>query len=145
ESPLRVLADPNRLNQVFNNILTNAVKFAYPDGEIRVELRTSEAVPGFVCLSFWNSGDSILDGDLERIFDKFEQARNNRNRTVRGTGLGLAICRNIVEAHGGRIWAEPSAAGAEFVAVLPLEPPQEVVNADAPDGRRVVLPPRGGT
>ena len=129
-SPLRVLADPNRLNQVFNNLLTNAVKFTLPDGEIRVNVRVSEAIPGFSCMTFWNSGDSISEPDLERIFDKFEQARNNRNRTVRGTGLGLAICRNIIEAHGGRIWAEPCPTGAEFVIVLPTEPPPELLKAD---------------
>jgi diguanylate cyclase (GGDEF)-like protein len=144
-SPLRTLADPNRLNQVLNNLLSNAVKFTHPEGEVRVELRTSEAAPGFACLSFWNSGDNIANADLERIFDKFEQARNNRNRSVRGTGLGLAICRNIIEAHGGHIWAEPSALGAEFVVVLPIEPPAELLNGNTTDLPQLVVAPRGGT
>jgi diguanylate cyclase (GGDEF)-like protein len=144
-SPLRVLADANRLSQVFNNLLTNAVKFTLPDGEIRADVRVCDAVPGFACMTFWNSGDSIPEPDLERIFDKFEQARNNRNRTVRGTGLGLAICRNIVEAHGGQIWAEPCATGAEFVIVLPREPPAQLLKADHVEPPRTVLAPRIGS
>ncbi|HME91609.1 MAG TPA: response regulator, partial [Myxococcaceae bacterium] len=144
-SPLRVLADPNRLNQVFNNLLTNAAKFTLPDGEIRVDVSISEAIPGFSCMTFWNSGDSISEADLERIFDKFEQARNNRNRTVRGTGLGLAICRNIIEAHGGRIWAEACPTGAQFVIVLPTEPPPELLKADHVEPPKLVIAPRTGT
>jgi len=77
-------------------------------------------------LTCWNHGDAIADADLERIFDKFEQGGSVRTRSVRGTGLGLAICRSIVEAHGGRIWAESAAGqGARFVVVLPVEPPAD--------------------
>ncbi|MBI3184125.1 MAG: response regulator [Myxococcales bacterium] len=130
EKPLRVLADPNRLHQVLNNLLTNAVKFAPEGGELQVHLRGNAAAPGFATLSMWNSGDPIPEGDLERIFDKFEQARTNRTRTVRGTGLGLAISRSIVESHGGRIWAEPCSDGARFVAVLPVEPAPELVKPE---------------
>ena len=95
---LRALADPNRLTQVLNNLLTNAVKFTPEGGEVRLELRATSAVPGYLMLSCWNSGEPIAEENLERIFDRFEQARTRANRTVRGTGLGLAICRNIVEA-----------------------------------------------
>lgn len=144
-SPLRVLADGARLNQVLNNLLTNAAKFSALDGEVRVDVRMSETLPGYACLTFWNSGDCIAEPDLERIFDKFEQARNNRNRTVRGTGLGLAICRSIVEAHGGQIWAEPRADGAEFVIVLPVEPPPEMLNVDRAETTKWALAPRGRT
>ncbi|HZN95831.1 MAG TPA: response regulator, partial [Myxococcales bacterium] len=130
-SPLRVLADPNRLNQVLNNLLTNAQKFTPDGGQIRVELGSSEDVPGHAVISIWNAGESIAEQDLERIFDKFEQARSVRTRTVRGTGLGLAICRSIVRAHGGQIWAEPTDGGARFVVVIPVEPAAEFL--DPPD------------
>ncbi len=120
------MADPNRVNQVLNNLLTNAVKFTPEGGEVTLELRATSALPGFVALSCWNSGEPIAEESLERIFDRFEQARTPSNRTVRGTGLGLAICRHIVEAHGGRIWCEPSSQGVRFVTVLPIEPPQEL-------------------
>jgi hypothetical protein len=85
-------------------------------------------VPGYVSVTFWNSGESIPEPDLERIFDKFEQVRSTRTQKMRGTGLGLAICRSIVESHGGRIWAEPCADGAQFVLVVPLQPPKEVLD-----------------
>ncbi|MCK8502861.1 response regulator [Myxococcus faecalis] len=128
--PLRVIADPNRLNQVLNNLLNNAVKFTPEGGEVRVELHATSSLPGYVVLSCWNSGDPIAEDSLERIFDRFEQARTKANRTVRGTGLGLAICRNIVEAHGGRIWCEPCVDGVRFMAVLPTEPPAELRQSD---------------
>ncbi|MCE9673476.1 response regulator [Myxococcus stipitatus] len=128
--PLRVIADPNRLNQVLNNLLNNAVKFTPEGGEVRVELHATSSLPGYVVLSCWNSGEPIAEDSLERIFDRFEQARTKANRTVRGTGLGLAICRNIVEAHGGRIWCEPCTDGVRFMAVLPTEPPPELRQQD---------------
>ncbi len=127
---LRVLADPNRVNQVLNNLLTNAAKFTPEGGEVTLELRATSALPGFVALTCWNSGEPIAEENLERIFDRFEQARTPANRTVRGTGLGLAICRHIVEAHGGHIWCEPSAQGVRFVTVLPMEPPQELMRPE---------------
>ncbi len=125
---VKILADPNRLQQVFNNLLTNAVKFTPENGHARVEVKMSEGAPGFVFISVWNSGEPIAEADLTRIFDRFEQARTARTRTIRGTGLGLSICRNIVESHGGRIWAEPVPTGARFVAVLPTEPAAEYLN-----------------
>ncbi|MFL5344336.1 MAG: response regulator [Hyalangium sp.] len=128
---LRVMADPDRVNQVLNNLLTNAAKFTPEGGEVMLELRATSALPGFVALTCWNSSEPIAEENLERIFDRFEQARTPSNRTVRGTGLGLAICRHIVEAHGGRIWCEPSTQGVRFVTVLPTEPPQELQKPEA--------------
>jgi len=126
---LSLVADANRVGQVFNNLLTNAVKFMPEEGQIRIAARTVAATPGYVSVRFWNSGESIPEPDLERIFDKFEQVRSTRTQKMRGTGLGLAICRSIVESHGGRIWAEPCADGAQFVLVLPLQPPQEALDS----------------
>lgn len=120
---VRLLADPARVTQVLNNLLTNAVKFAPAGGLVKVAVGQSTAAPGFAALSVWNSGPTIPEASLERIFDRFEQARTDANRAVPGTGLGLSICRSILQAHGGRIWAEPDATGARFVAVFPEEPP----------------------
>jgi len=121
--PLRVLADPMRLQQVLANLLTNAVKFTPQRGQIRVALFRSPAVEGWTGLSVWNNGEHIPAEDLERIFEKFEQSRSDKNRRVRGSGLGLAICRGIAEAHGGRIWAESAPGqGVRFVLVLPPQP-----------------------
>ncbi|MEW6434506.1 MAG: response regulator [Myxococcota bacterium] len=128
---LRLLADPVRVTQVLNNLLTNAVKFAPAGGQVRVAVGRSDAAPGFAVLSVWNSGAPIPEANLERIFDRFEQARTDANRGVPGTGLGLSICRSILHAHGGRIWAEPDPTGARFVAVFPEEPPAIVEEAPA--------------
>jgi DNA-binding response OmpR family regulator/signal transduction histidine kinase len=126
--PVQAVADGGRLGQVISNLLTNAVKFTPEGGAIRVRLFVSPAVRGVAALSVWNSGEAIAEADLERIFEKFEQARTEATRRVSGTGLGLSICREIVEAHGGAIWAENGVEeglgpGVRFSAVLPLEPP----------------------
>jgi DNA-binding response OmpR family regulator len=144
-SPLRSLADPHRLNQVLNNLLTNAVKYTDEDGEVQVALGAPDGVPGYSVLSMWNSGQPIAEQDLERIFDKFEQARSARTRTSRGTGLGLAISRSIVRAHGGHIWAEAMENSARFVAVLPVEPGAEFLDPpdDTESGVKRQAPPRG--
>jgi diguanylate cyclase (GGDEF)-like protein len=136
--PVRIVADPARLGQVLSNLLTNAVKFTPDNGIIRLRLFTSPAVRGLVGFSVWNNGDAIPEADLERIFEKFEQARTERTRRVRGTGLGLSISRGIVEAHGGSIWAESTPGeGVQFVAVLPLDPPEP----PPADGRPALTPP----
>ncbi len=124
--PVRIAADPGRLQQVLANLLTNAVKFTGEGGTIRVALFQPAAVPGWVGISSWNNGEEIPEADLERIFEKFEQSRSDRTRRVQGTGLGLAICRTIVESHGGRIWAESAPGqGVRFVLALPPEPAPE--------------------
>lgn len=124
--PVRIAADPGRLQQVLANLLTNAIKFTGEGGTIRVALFQSAAVPGWVGISSWNNGEEIPEADLERIFEKFEQSRSDRTRRVQGTGLGLAICRTIVESHGGRIWAESAPGqGVRFVLALPPEPSPE--------------------
>lgn len=119
---VKLLADPHRLSQVVNNLLTNAVKFTPAGGTVTVTVGASIDAPGHAALSVWNSGESIADADLERIFDRFEQARSAKTKNLPGTGLGLSICKTIVEGHGGKIWAE-SGVGARFVAVLPETPP----------------------
>ncbi len=130
-SPVKVVGDPTRLSQVLNNLLTNAVKFCSEGGRIELDLHRPDHVGGFAVVSCWNNGDPIAEADLERIFEKFEQGASQRTRAVRGTGLGLAICRSIVEAHGGRIWAESGEGkGARFVVVVPLEPTVEVIRGD---------------
>jgi len=129
--PVRIVADPGRIGQVISNLLTNALKFGPDNGVVKVRVFRAPSLPGIAGLSVWNAGDCILDADLERIFEKFEQARSERTRRVRGTGLGLAISRGIVEAHGGAIWAESAPGeGARFFVVLADEPP--TVAAEAP-------------
>lgn len=126
EGPIRIVADAGRLGQVLSNLITNAVKFAPDNSVIRLRVFRSPALPGVAGVTVWNAGEGIPEADLERIFEKFEQARSERTRRVRGTGLGLPISRGIVEAHGGTIWAESAPGeGARFVVTLPEEPPPD--------------------
>ena len=83
-------------------------------------------------------GPGLVPGEESRIFEKFYRTQKGKG----GVGLGLTICRGIVAAHGGRIWAEPSARGAHFVVALPVEPPAELQGPDVPEAR---TPERRGT
>lgn len=122
-APVRAQVDPDRIGQVLANLLSNAVKFSPEGGQVRLRSFVGP-VRGLSAFSIWNGGEGIPEADLDRIFEKFEQARTAQNRRVRGTGLGLAICRGLVEAHGGRIWAESAPGqGVRLVVVLPEQPP----------------------
>jgi two-component system phosphate regulon sensor histidine kinase PhoR len=112
----QVKADPPRIQQVMTNLLHNALKFTPPGGSISVTAETREE---FVEFSIRDTGVGISAEDLPRIFERFYKA--DRSRSGGGTGLGLAIARHIVEAHGGRIWAEsvPS-EGSTFSFTIPI-------------------------
>ncbi len=115
-----VHGDRHRLHQVLNNLLSNALKFTSDGGTTRVELFEAAALPGMVAVSVHNDGEEIDEQDHERIFDKFEQAHRQRGGAVAGSGLGLSICKNIIEAHGGRIWVESGRGnGTQFIFTLP--------------------------
>jgi signal transduction histidine kinase len=115
---LRVPADPLKLEQVLVNLLANAVKFTPRGGRVTVEA-ASEA--GAIVVRVRDTGEGIPREHLERIFEPFFQAGRHGRQRPRGTGLGLAICRQIVQLHGGRIWAESEGPGqgASFVIMLP--------------------------
>jgi signal transduction histidine kinase len=97
-----ILGDETRLDQVLVNLVSNALKYA-PKGEIKIAgtVRPEQVV---VCVS--DEGPGIDTRDLPHIFDRFYRSTNAAKQT-KGAGLGLYLARAIVEAHGGRIWAEP--------------------------------------
>jgi signal transduction histidine kinase len=115
------LADADRVQQVLANLLANARKFSPRGGPIRLASRVAD---DRVEVSVEDSGVGIPPESLEHVFDKFYRVQSLLHRNVRGTGLGLAICRQIVDAHNGRIWAESAGLGqgARFCFVLPLAP-----------------------
>ncbi len=116
-----VLLDGVLIEQVLINLLDNAIKYTPADSPIDL---LAEITKDSVHLTVADHGPGIPSGDLERIFDKFYRAAA---AGAPGVGLGLSICRGIVEAHGGRMWAEnPSGGGAAFHIVLPMsgEPPR---------------------
>jgi two-component system, OmpR family, phosphate regulon sensor histidine kinase PhoR len=115
-----VLADPDAMNQVFGNLIENAVKYGKSGKRILVGARLLEHEVEFFVQDF---GPGIASEHLERIFERFYRVDKARSRESGGTGLGLAIVKHIVEAHGGRIWAESElGSGAAFHFTLPLAP-----------------------
>jgi len=114
----RCICDRNRIFQVITNIVANAIKFSPESGEIRIDLDRSEV--GYR-LRVSDQGVGIPVQELDQVFDKFYQSAGNRNQSG-GTGLGLAICREIIDLHRGRIWAENNPEqGTSLLFEIPLE------------------------
>jgi two-component system phosphate regulon sensor histidine kinase PhoR len=115
-----VMADPDAMNQVFGNLIENALKYAKDGKRIRVG---AQALDGEVQFTVQDFGPGIASEHLERIFERFYRIDKARSRESGGTGLGLAIVKHIVQAHGGRIWAESELGnGVAFHFALPLAP-----------------------
>jgi signal transduction histidine kinase len=96
-------ADPDRLTQVLRNLVRNAIAHTEPGDRIDI---TARGRRDRLRLTIADSGPGIAPDQLDRIFERFYRADESRARDSGGSGLGLAIARTIVEAHGGRIWAE---------------------------------------
>jgi signal transduction histidine kinase len=121
-----VLADKDRLNQVLNNLIGNAIKFSPDGGTIQVSLHEVE---GKVQVVVSDEGIGMPADQVHRIFDRFYQVDGSSRRRFSGTGLGLAIAKRILEAHDGVIWVESELdKGSTFYFTLPqLLPLAEVV------------------
>lgn len=111
-----VPVDYVQMEQVFTNLVSNSLKYAPPDTTIQISARKQDASTVIVQVS--NQGPHVPEEHLDRIFDKFY--RVTAADRVTGTGLGLSICKGIIEAHGGRIWAENLPDGFAFNFTLPL-------------------------
>ncbi|HEY3133470.1 MAG TPA: ATP-binding protein [Gemmatimonadaceae bacterium] len=127
-----VLADPEKLQQIVLNLLTNAVKFTDPGGSI-----TLSATPRGSCIeiSVADTGAGISSEKLEKVFDPFVQAERRLNQPMQGVGLGLAISRDLAHAMGGEITVESTVGkGSTFTLSLPRAPrmnPADVAAATA--------------
>jgi CheY-like chemotaxis protein len=112
-------ADPQRLQQIVSNLLTNALKFTPEHGSIEVRL---EHVHDRALIVVRDSGIGISKDLLPRIFDRFQQGDSSTTRTHKGLGLGLAIVKHLVEQHGGRITAasDGPGSGSTFTVTFPL-------------------------
>ncbi len=109
--------DRDRIIQVVRNLLSNAIKFARSETAVEIDLRQSDLT---VRVSVSDRGTGIPDDEAESVFDKFVQSSKTKSSNG-GTGLGLSICREIIQAHDGRIWAENNRhGGATFVFELPF-------------------------
>ncbi|HEV8636358.1 MAG TPA: ATP-binding protein [Chloroflexota bacterium] len=114
-----VQADADQVYQVLANLLSNAKKYSPEGGEVRV---SAIARDGEVEVSVADRGLGIPPEAMARLFERFFRIDTSDRRAIRGTGLGLAVVRQIVAAHGGRVWAESEGAGrgARFVFTLPV-------------------------
>ena len=111
-------ADADRLKQIFSNILENTLRYADKPGTLRISARCTEQT---LKVCFEDSGPGVPPETLERLFDRLYRVDSSRSRDSGGSGLGLAICKQIVEAHGGRIVAENSALGGLSIKItVPL-------------------------
>lgn len=130
--PVRIVGDRDHLEQVLNNLIANAVKYS-PDGG-RIVVRVGED-DGRASLSVSDAGIGIPPEELEAVFGLFYRSPDRRARDVGGMGLGLYISKEIVDRHGGRIWAESGRGnGTTFEVRLPRE-------ASAADDQAAVTPP----
>ena len=112
-------ADPRRLDQVLNNLISNAIKFTGEGGEVEVTAAMTETAT--VDMRVRDNGEGIPADEIGQIFEKYRQGGNVKHSSDKGTGLGLVICKMIVEAHQGRIWVESELGkGSTFFVSLPL-------------------------
>ncbi|MBI3915216.1 MAG: GAF domain-containing protein [Chloroflexi bacterium] len=115
-----LVGDAERLTQVLDNLLANAIKFSPDGGTVRVRVGESD---GFIQVDVQDSGVGIPPEKLSHVFDRFYQVDGSATRRFGGTGLGLAIVKRIVESHRGRVWAESvEGKGSTFSFTLPKNP-----------------------
>ncbi len=117
QEPLRVRTDPDKLTQVLDNLLDNAIKYSPSGGSILVR---EERQNGQVKVSVIDQGIGINKEQQARLFEKFYRVDSSLKHQVAGTGLGLSLCKRIVEAHGGKIWVESEEGkGSTFSFTIP--------------------------
>jgi PAS domain S-box-containing protein len=115
-----IKADPRRLDQVLANLISNAIKFTQDGGEIEVGASHQNGKEALVWIK--DTGVGIPAEEIGLIFEKYRQTTSGKTSNSKGTGLGLVISKMIVEAHGGRIWAESDAGkGTAFFFAIPVE------------------------
>jgi signal transduction histidine kinase len=116
---LEVMADPDLLEVVMENLLHNAIKYGRKEGKIRV---VAESLPNGRTVYVWNEGAGIPREKAERLFTKFGRLGGEASKNIRGTGLGLFVTREIIQKHGGEIKAESEEGKwVSFIFTLPRE------------------------
>lgn len=113
-----IFGDPARLQQLINNLLDNSLKYTDNGGRLAISLKQNN---NEITLDFQDSTPGVGEDVLDRLFERLYRVESSRNRKEGGAGLGLAICKNIVEAHAGKISAQPSPLGGVWIRVtLPI-------------------------
>lgn len=117
DSEIEVKLDVNKIERVFDNLLSNAINYSYPESTINVGVRKLEETLEIVIS---NRGNQIPEEKLEKIFEQFYRLDVSRDPSSGGAGIGLAVSREIVELHGGTIKANSQDELTEFTIVMPL-------------------------
>ncbi len=113
----KIDVDEARINQVFSNLVSNALRHTPPQGQVRLR---ANAEDGHVRLSVEDTGEGIQPEDLAHVFERFYRGDKSRYGGNGELGLGLAIAKAFVQAHGGKIWVESAPGmGAAFIVELP--------------------------
>ncbi|MGH8007927.1 MAG: sensor histidine kinase [Candidatus Binatia bacterium] len=116
EGTAAVMADPDKLAQVVQNLLRNAWQYTPQGGNIRIAI---EHLPGRIKVIFANTGEGVAEEDLPFLFERFYRGEKSRSREYGGAGIGLAIVKGLIEAHGGQVGAESSSAEIRVWFTLP--------------------------
>ncbi|UFU00544.1 ATP-binding protein [Radiobacillus kanasensis] len=123
-----VMADARSMTQLYNNLIGNAIKFSPDGGDIVISFNTSDDQL-FIHIS--DNGIGIPDHEINRLFTKFHRIDHSDQRKIGGTGLGLAICKEIVDAHNGKITVRSEVEiGSVFTIILPLTQPESQVETE---------------
>jgi len=116
--------DLDKLEQIFINLIDNAIKFTPQGGHINVSAKGYEPSGDLMEISVADTGTGISPDNLENVFDRFYQIEESLSREANGTGLGLSIVKGLVEALGGQIWVESEVGkGSKFIFILPIYSP----------------------
>lgn len=116
--PTHCPGDAQRLGQVLTNLLTNAITYNQPGGEVRLSLAMQN---GLVLITVADTGPGISEEAAPHVFKRFYRADKARAHTPGNAGLGLAICKSIIEAHGGMIsFTTQPGQGTQFTVQLPV-------------------------
>ena len=130
EAPVMIAFDPDQLERVLANLLTNAFKFTPESGSVRLSLHDDDADPDTVVVRLRDTGPGIPADEINRIFDRFYQVSESSSRLQPGTGIGLALAWELVQLHRGTLQVESEEGfGSTFVMHLPREHPDRTVSA----------------
>jgi len=126
KSDIKVIADPDYLQNIFTNLLENAVKYSTKGDEVRIICRSEDKETigkiDYVRISIEDHGPGIEPEKIKVIFDRFERLKADKNSREKGLGLGLYIVKKLVELHGGKIWLESKLnKGCIFSFTLPVK------------------------
>jgi signal transduction histidine kinase len=133
--PLEVRADRQRIQLALGNLIGNAIKFTGVGGVVQIETWSRE---GEIGVTVTDNGPGISEHDRDHLFDRFYRVQSARG-TIDGSGLGLSICREVVAAHGGRVWVESElGVGSAFSMALPAW--RALPTEDQPTEDRTTVP-----